>query len=235
MILLRILAQRVRSMTSIEIALLPFTLFLGLGWIRAGVEKAIDPSWWTGAALTDWLLVHRATAISIFPFVSEYVFEPFALTIAIVVMAAQLVIGVGILTGRSLRDALHAGLLLNLVFIAMGEVDPSAFYVMMQLSLLTALNLGLIGDDRRPAELRRAVGWGYTVAFAAPQITTLHPAEVIHDPALMISTIGVIAAGLEFLLLFRNGYFDAPPTQPMAVPRVDVRFTDPVGAERSSY
>ena len=31
------------------------TLFIGMGWLRAGVEKVLTGQWWTGQYLTDFV------------------------------------------------------------------------------------------------------------------------------------------------------------------------------------
>src|SRR3712207_202863 len=36
-------------------SLLPIRVFLGLGWLRAAIEKLIEPMWWDGTALRFFL------------------------------------------------------------------------------------------------------------------------------------------------------------------------------------
>ncbi len=198
------ITARLRSLSPIELTLLPVLAFLGLGWLRAGSEKLIDLDWWTGQYLSKWLVDHQDTAISVFPLVSDYVFSRLTPSIAFIVMGAQFFIGYGLLTGRSMRPALQTAIALNLCFVVMGEVTPSAFYLVIELSLLTGLNLGLIGNDPRPPNHWRAFGWMYAAAFVLPEISTIHPEEVIHDPALMIGTIAALAFSVEAIRIFQD-------------------------------
>ena len=69
-------------------------------------------------------------------------------------------------------------------------VNPSAFYLVMQLTMLFALS--------RPVTptiaTRRAVLWMIPATLVLPFATTLHPRDVIDDPALMLSFLGVATA-----------------------------------------
>ncbi len=48
--------------------LLPLRIFIGLGWLRAAVAKAIDPAWYDGAALTVFLDAQLGWSQEAFPF-----------------------------------------------------------------------------------------------------------------------------------------------------------------------
>lgn len=187
-----------------SILLFPIRMFLGFGWLRAGIEKMLDETWWTGDHLRRFLIEQRPVALPFMPDVIDRLFEPFAVSIALFVMLFQLAIGIAFVTARHLRPALWAGVTLNVVFVAMGAVDPSVFYLVIQLSLLAAVALGVFGDRRR-APNPVSVGLKLGVAGAlAPYAMTIAPAEVIHDPAIILMTVAILAAATEALGWFAH-------------------------------
>ncbi len=170
--------------------LIPLQLFLAAGWFRAGIEKVIDPSWWTGDYLTEFLEQQREHMLAFFVPFADHVVAPLAPVVAWIVVWAQLAIGICLVMRRHARAALWAGIVLNLMFTMAGRVNPSAFYIVMQMTLLFALSRP-IGID---IALRRAALWLIPALAVAPFARTLHPAEVIDDPALMLSFVSVLAA-----------------------------------------
>lgn len=170
--------------------LLPLRLFLAAGWLRAGVEKVIEPSWWTGAALDRFLVEQETTMLPFFRWFSDLLIEPLTVPVAWLVVAMQLTIGVCLLLGRFPRRALWAGVVLNLCFTMAGRVNPSAFYLVMELALLVGLS--------RPVSLtiawRRATLWLVPALVMLPFARTIEPAEAIEDPALMIAFVSGLAA-----------------------------------------
>jgi len=190
-----------RTATSISrssvFVVLPLRIFLAAGWMRAGVEKLIDPRWWNGVNLRVFLTAHHQLALPFFRPVMEHAIAPFAVPITFVVMATQIACGIAIAVGRPLRAALRWGLVLNVVFVLCGQVNPSAFYLIMEIGLLFAIAEGTIG--RRPsvpsrittvcAALSLMVGLGML-----PFIRTMKPADVIADPAIMIAFLAFITA-----------------------------------------
>lgn len=188
-------------LTPVSILLFPVQFFLGLGWIRAGVEKLISPAWWDGSALTTFLDGHADTTIGFMSTVSSTIFAPLAVPISLLVMFTQPLIGFSLITQRAMRLALAWGITLNVVFVLMGAVSPSAFYLVIELALLTAVDLGLLGHPPRTPNPKVAVLWAAVALAAAPYVTTLAPAKVIEDPGIMIVTIGAIAAATETLRL----------------------------------
>ena len=181
--------------------LFPARAFLAFGWLRAGVEKAIDPDWWSGAAL-DAFLAEQTSAMLPFmePLTDAFVAPAPAIT-AFIVLVAELALGVLLLTGRRLGTALLGASALNVIFVLMGVVTPSAFYLVLQLTLLLALGArtGWFTARRRVALIGAA---GLAGVALAPFIATLHPAEVIHDPAIMLVTVGALTAAAQgFTLL----------------------------------
>jgi hypothetical protein len=181
-----------RPATSRRLAalLVPLQLFLAAGWFRAGVEKVIDQDWWLGTSLLAFLDEQRADMLPYFIPFAGHVVEPWAAGIAWLVAGMQLAIGVCLVLNRHVKAALWAGILLNICFTMAGRVNPSAFYLVMEVTLLFALS--------RPIPIRiaqrRAVLWVLVGLASLPFARTLDPAEVIDDPALMLSFIPVIAA-----------------------------------------
>ncbi len=175
---------------AVSALLVPLRLFLAAGWLRAGVEKVIDPDWWTGEVLDRFLAGQRPHMLPFFRSFSDALIQPLAMPVAWLVVGAQIAIGMGLLLGRFPRRALWAGLALNVCFTAAGRVNPSAFYLVMELALLIGLS--------RPTNLtiawRRATLWLVPVVLALPFARTLAPAAVIDDPALMIAFVCGLAA-----------------------------------------
>jgi hypothetical protein len=175
-------------------------LFFGLGWIRAATEKLIDPYWWNGTTIERFLTEHVDSTLAWYRPFTEHVVAPQLDFVVVLVVALQLVAGVSLLTGRALGLGLAIGIVLNLNFVAAGAVNPSAFYLIAQISLA----LWLVEQHPEPAGRRALLGGTLIVVvlgvLSAPLIGTLHPAEVIDDPAVMfltfalLATVGTVAA-----------------------------------------
>lgn len=171
---------------------LAIQLFIGLGWLRAATEKMIDPTWLSGEYLTSFLAEHEPLTVGWYrPFLDAFV-APNIWLVSAIVLVLQLGAGVSLVSGRFVHAGLAAGMFLNLQFVAAGAVDPSVFYLLSQ----GAVALWLFDRSRTPE--RRlwlwvaAVAGGTLAVISAPFISTLHPAEVIHDPALMLVTGGLL-------------------------------------------
>lgn len=184
---------------SLQIVTLPARLFLALGWLRAASEKLIDVNWWTGYELDVFLIEQRPRALPFMQPVIDRVFTPTVLAIAAIVMVAEFAIGLALARAKHMRTALVAGITLNVVFVLLGVVTPSAFYLILQVTLLVAL--GERTNDR--VTLRQLWGRAIACLVAAlamlPFATTLHPAEVIEDPALMLATVAGLCASVDLL------------------------------------
>ena len=195
---------------SVALTLLPLRLFLIAGWARAGVEKFISAQWWRGETLTAFAAEHESTALAPYGGFLDVVGGLAATPVAFVVMVMQLAIAVGLTTKRWFRLALFGGIFLNLHFVAAGAVDPSAFYLIMQIAMLLATTAptALI-DTVRPLLRRRATPRWRQIALSLlpavavtpliPLIGTLAPAEVIDDPAMMLVFLGYLSSFISFL------------------------------------
>lgn len=179
-----------RPVDPTKLVLFPARVFLALGWIRAGVEKVIDQSWWSGDYVIGFLGEQETTMLAFLSPIASRIDTTAAMVISPAVVVTELAIGVCLLTARSLRPALWTACLLNASFVALGAVTPSAFYLVIQLTLL----LGLANDQ--PAQSRRVLSAIIASTTAAilmlPFVRTLHPHAVIEDPAIMLATLSAL-------------------------------------------
>lgn len=164
-------------------------LFLGLGWLRAAAEKVIDPAWWRGELLGDFVTAQTDLALGWYRPFLDLVAGSRAAENAMVVLVLQAVVGLTLLAGRGIPMALAVGVFLNLHFVAAGAVNPSAFYLVIE----GVLALWLAERSTRHLEAGLRVVATTMVALAlmsVPFINTVQPAAVVHDPALMYVTLG---------------------------------------------
>ena len=191
------------------VALLPVQLFLAAGWARAGAEKLIDPHWWDGQMMLDFLVEQRPHMLPFFIWFTDLLVVPIAAVVAGAVMAGQFAIAGCLAANRFVRPALWCGVVLNVAFTMAGRVNPSAFYLVMQLALLFALS--------RPISMviakRRATLLLMLAAFIVPFARTLHPALVIDDPALMLSFVAGLA-GVTTVVAAADSSFAAHSRDP---------------------
>ena len=119
--------------------LVPLRVFIGVGWLRAWLEKASDAAWYNGDAVREFLTAQISTGAVLSPqyeWMMRQVYEPLAAVVGWVVVFGELVIGLGVLFGAAFNVALSAGMFLNASFIAAGAISPSAFYIVIQTALL---------------------------------------------------------------------------------------------------
>ena len=177
------------------VVLLPLRLFLAAGWLRAGAEKLIDPKWWTGAKLRSFVGAQHDATLPFFRPVMDGLIAPHAQFVAIVVVVTQLLCGLAIAIGKPLRPALRWVFFMNVVFIMTGKVNPSAFYLVMEIVLLFAIADGVISVRPSAPSWRTVVAAGASAGLAlavAPYIRTVEPSKVIDDPAMMLTFVGFI-------------------------------------------
>ena len=194
------------------------SLFIGLGWLRAAAEKLIDPQWWRGEALEQFVAEHADTTLGWYePFLDSVVL-PLAPVIAAVVVLGQLIAGVSFVTGRRLTVGLTIGMFLNAHFMAAGAVTPSAFYLLGQGALALWLCEGTATRSRtRALQIAAAVG-AFAAGLNVPFISTLHPAEVIEDPAVMFAFTGALAALTCLLAARPDATALGPVPEPASAP-----------------
>ena len=93
----------------------------------------------------------------------EGVFSSQAQLVAVIVVLGQIAIALSIASGWFIRQGLWAAVVLNVVFITCGRVNPSAFYLVMELALLFVLSEASRPSRRGPAAVvddRHADGAG---------------------------------------------------------------------------
>ena len=223
--------------------LLSLRLFIGLGWLRAAAAKAIDPGWYDGAELTVFLEAQLGWSQEAFPFygtLMEAVFLPNAVLLGIAVIVLQAFAGIAIVAGFYTNAGLLVGLLLNVNFILAGRPDPSAFYIVIQLVLffggagavlgmdasrwrrhhgsLSVSSTGRVAAAAAHERHAYAVLAGLSVVLAvmmAPYVSTLDPATVIEDPAMILVTLALFAAGAATIRAVGGSRADA--VAPVAV------------------
>jgi len=200
--------------------LIPLRLFIGIGWIRAGLEKFMDPGWPRGTTLVEFFNQHLSSGSVVFPFYRQLVhsiFTPNAAGLSWLIMLGQILVGIAILTGAFTNFALLCGMVMNLNFILIGEVTPSAFYMVIQILLLVT-NVGYpLGVDAllarkipsglfvaQPYAIRkfwrfeRSIFLGLALAMpflalaSIPYIRDYSPHSV-DDPAMILLVLSVIA------------------------------------------
>ncbi len=205
--------------------LLPIRIFLAVGWLRAFAEKAMDPHWLTGETLTQFFNAHLHTGM---PF---QVYQNFALNVflpdvgwmAAIVMAGQLLVGLGLLVGLLTPYALLGGMFMNVNFLLSGAPNPSAFYIVLQLVLLMGRAGEVFGLDqllrrqpryrqpplrRRPVSTLRwvsllcaAIAAGIAI-FAFTEIMHFDPGTSVKDAAAVLCVLACVGMGLSLITYF---------------------------------
>ncbi len=146
--------------------LLPLRLFLALGWLRASTEKVVSLRWSDGESLAVFLQTARTeTPFGFYRMLIDGVFLPNIDILSFLVAAGQGAIGLALLFGLLSQAALLAAIFLNLNFILAGVVNPSAFYIMIELVLLSNHMGAIWGLD---AYFSRYIKQPWLVAQARP-------------------------------------------------------------------
>lgn len=168
-------------------------LFFGLGWLRAAVSKVIDPAWWSGEIVATFVASHESLTLDWFrPILALILLTP-AVVLASIVLTMQAIVGLCLLVKARPAWALSVGIAMNLAFVAIGAVNPSVFYLIGQGSaLLWILSERQRFSNRAPLVMT-AVGATFA-AFNVPFVASLHPAAVSDDPAIIMVTLGALAA-----------------------------------------
>ena len=186
------IASLARSRFSVPSWVLLVELFIGLGWMRAAVEKIIDGLWWDGTVLREFLINHENLTLPWYRGFLSTIVEPYLLLISVVVVVAQLSAGVALVTGRRVMTGLLIGVFLNLNFIAAGAVNPSIFYLICQAAVLL-----WIMQTRQHGAATSVLRWMPTASLALlivniPFVSTLDPSTVIDDPAMILVLLGLL-------------------------------------------
>ena len=212
--------------------LFPLRIFIGIGWLRAFAEKALDTEWFNGAAVGAFLDSQVAGGAVVFPLYRQLIgafLRPGSRWVGLVVVALQLLVGLGILLGTYANLALLVGAAMNANFMLAGQISPSAFYIVIQTVLFVTGAGAILGVDGRRARRagrassillvahpymrrssnrdRRAVVGLAAVAAALSWYGFVHASDVspsgIFDPALVFGTVMALGALSLSILWFR--------------------------------
>ncbi len=210
--------------------LLPLRLFIGIGWVRASLEKLLEAPWHSGAALTKFLNTQLADGHVVFPFYRSLitdVFAPNVLALSWIIIAGQLLVGAALMAGACTNFALLCGMFMNLNFILAGRVNPSAFYMVIQTVLFIANTGSILGLDyliskripfalvvAQPQFERKYLAiekWSFLALSAIsaviaivvrPHIRDYSPSSV-DDPAMLILVLAIFGGLASLITYFR--------------------------------
>jgi len=142
------------------------------------------------SALPRFLGVDTSQAVRIYePFLSHVV-EPFAVVVAAIVCVAELATATLLALNRRVLSTLLVATFLNVHFMLAGVVNPSMFYLVIAMVIvLWWLDKGASAATRRPIARRAALAAAVATLGLAPFVTTVHPAQVIKDPAIVLFAI----------------------------------------------
>ncbi|MGI9611856.1 MAG: hypothetical protein ACR2QO_03025 [Acidimicrobiales bacterium] len=171
-------------------------LFLGIGWLRAGIAHGFSGTWWSGDELLRFVAERRPQALPVYGFFLDNIVVAIPTGIAVVVLLAELGIGISLLANVRRLEALAVGCFLNLHFIAAGQVNPSIFYLIISLSLGGRLLESQLSTERvgRLAQVASIVA-AVVVVVLVPAVDTMAPAGVIEDPASVLIFLALLVVG----------------------------------------
>jgi len=197
-------------------------LFFGMGWIRAATEKLISPTWLDGTTITSFLAAHENSTLGWYHWVVDSVVSPHISVIALVVLLSQFGVGISLVFSRFVGLGLIVGMFLNLNFLAAGAVNPSVFYILSQGALLLWL-----AEQRSSARSTRlglsllAAGGAAIGLISLPYVSTLHPTNVVEDPAVLFVVGGILTVMGCGVALRRVAYpASLEPTQMTSAPPI---------------
>jgi thiosulfate dehydrogenase (quinone) large subunit len=205
---------------------LPLRLFVGIGWLRAFTEKAVNQGWHDGSSLAEFLTLHLPKAV--FPgyaALMQSVFLPNAALFSWLVMIAQVCVGLALLFGWRTKPALIAGVFMNFNFVAAGEPNPSAFYLVIQMALLSGGAAQVFALDavlKRRAPKNRAQRDMHMLELWLPsaagvllfviaissfgRIKDFSAAGSVKDPAAILSVLSFVGLGYLLIATLRAAY-----------------------------
>ena len=169
-------------------------LFIGLGWLRVATEKLIEPAWRNGTEIIAFVEGYSVWTLGWYrPFVENLV-VPNTRAILVILVAAQLFAAFALLSGRLLAYGIAIGIFMNLNFLVAGSVDPNVFYLLSQGAIAFWLAERAVPSKARLRALSMVALAVYALAMMSiPSITTVHPARVIIDPAMMYVVLALVA------------------------------------------
>ncbi len=220
------------------IYLVPVRVFIGIGWLRAFVEKAIDLGWRDGTRLVGFLQRQLGGETIVFPPYQALLtdlFLPHAMVLGWIIMLGQLLAGLAIASGTLTTAALLGGIFMNLNFLLAGATDPSTFYIVIQVVLMVAGAGTVLGVDARlgqrprfpllaacPPGLRPSPSIATPTAvalatlacvvavYATAHIRDWTPSGSVRDPAAVVTLLACMVAAWAIIAALRSA--NPPPT-----------------------
>jgi thiosulfate dehydrogenase (quinone) large subunit len=214
--------------------LVPARKFIGIGWMRAFAEKAVEPGWRDGTSLVTLLEGQLQAGKVVFPHYQVLMTDAFlahALVLGWIVMLGQLVAGLAIVSGSLTTAALLGGIFMNLNFLLAGVPDPSAFYIVIQAVLVVAGTGAILGADARlatrlrypllaarppslpprlsiatPAAVALAMLAFGCAVYAALHIRDWTPSGSVHDPAAVLAVLAFMVASWAMIAALRSAH-----------------------------
>ena len=169
-------------------------LFIGFGWLRAVVEKLIEPAWRDGTEIIAFVEGYSVWTLGWYRPIVDNLVVPNYQVILVILIAAQVFAAVTLLSGRLLAYGIGVGIFMNLNFLVAGSVDPNVFYLLSQGAIAFWLAERAVVSKWRLRLLSVVAIAIYALAMVSiPSITTLHPTRVIIDPAMMFVFLGLAA------------------------------------------
>ena len=95
-------------------------LFLGLGWLRAAVEKIISDTWWSGDKIVAFATENADLTLPWYAPIIEHIIAPTVVIVAFATIVLQLTIAATLLTGYRLPVGLFLAIALNVNIIVAG-------------------------------------------------------------------------------------------------------------------
>ncbi len=190
---------------SVPVFVLYPQLFLGIGWLRAAVAHGSEPNWWNGDEVAEFARLQMSDALPFYRPFLEHVVAVMPVLTAVVVLAAQLAIGVALLVNHRPSVFALVGAFLNLQFILAGQVNPSVFYIVMAMTVV--LSSTVVGVPTRRSydiAVRSTMLTVVVLVVCLPFANTLEPASVIADPALVIVLLATLLATSTWIVHGRN-------------------------------
>jgi uncharacterized membrane protein YphA (DoxX/SURF4 family) len=211
----------------VALLLLPLRLWVGIGWLRAGLEKVVQPDWFDGTALTQFVQQQADAGTApwlIYIDLLARLVERAATPLGLAVVCAQIAIGLCLLTGTLTNLALLTAIAINVNLILAGIAAPNHFYIVIQVVLLAGGAGAAYGLDRWLSQVLRtslltghrglvdgvelsrgalvllavsACGLG---AAAVPRIGSVLSEGGMNDPGFTLVALGLVVALLVMAL-----------------------------------
>lgn len=135
----------------VALLLLPLRLWIGIGWLRAGLEKVVQPEWFDGTALTQFVQQQAEAGTApwlIYIDLLARLVDRLASPLGLAVVCAQIAIGLCLITGTLTNLALLTAIAINVNLILAGIAAPNHFYVVIQVVLVAGGAGAAYGLDR---------------------------------------------------------------------------------------